>query len=262
MAETAFILIVEDDPSRAEDMAKGLREQGHVCLVIQSGPEAIESISVRQPDVIVAEELLLGNGSSGLLRQARRLAPQAEIVLIAEDADPRHGAITTDESLRLFRRIPREAPADQMRAVIATAAEQATRNRHQRVLQEQVFYRVGGEVPITVDVRIISASNQDLRQLMARGRFRRDLFYRLCVVPIELPALRERRLDIPILVEIFLDRLRRLHGKSIHAVHPLVMDAFLGNLQEAIFKMNPDTTQVVTWNYVQFDDALRILYKD
>jgi PAS domain S-box-containing protein len=74
-----------------------------------------------------------------------------------------------------------------------------------RVLQEQRFERVGGEESIQVNVRIISATNQNLRKMMEKKKFRRDLFYRLCVVPITLPTLRERRLDIPMLVEHFLE---------------------------------------------------------
>lgn len=74
-----------------------------------------------------------------------------------------------------------------------------------RVLQEKKFERVGDEKTMHVDVRIISATNQDLRRLMDQKKFRKDLYYRLCVVPIEVPPLRERRLDIPVLVEYFLD---------------------------------------------------------
>ncbi|MCZ6713221.1 MAG: sigma-54 dependent transcriptional regulator [Deltaproteobacteria bacterium] len=74
-----------------------------------------------------------------------------------------------------------------------------------RALQEQEFERLGGTRPIRVDVRVIAATNQDLRELIARGRFREDLFFRLNVVPIELPPLRERREDIPELTELYLE---------------------------------------------------------
>jgi len=74
-----------------------------------------------------------------------------------------------------------------------------------RVLQEQKFERVGGEVSIQVNVRVVSATNQNLLKLVQKKKFRRDLYYRLCVVPILLPPLRERRLDIPMLVEHFLE---------------------------------------------------------
>jgi transcriptional regulator with PAS, ATPase and Fis domain len=75
-----------------------------------------------------------------------------------------------------------------------------------RVLQEQEFERVGGERTIKTDIRIISATNQNLKQLIAKNLFREDLFYRLSVIPIKLPALRERNEDIPLLVEYFIEK--------------------------------------------------------
>lgn len=74
-----------------------------------------------------------------------------------------------------------------------------------RILQEGEFHRVGGEQPIQVNVRVISATNRDLTEMIAQGKFREDLYYRLCVVPIRVPGLRERPQDIPPLVEYFLD---------------------------------------------------------
>ncbi|MEN8211519.1 MAG: sigma 54-interacting transcriptional regulator [Thermodesulfobacteriota bacterium] len=74
-----------------------------------------------------------------------------------------------------------------------------------RVLQEKSFERVGGEKTIHVDIRVISATNQNLRKMMEEKKFRKDLFYRLCVVPIKLFPLKERRLDIPMLIEHFLE---------------------------------------------------------
>jgi len=106
-------------------------------------------MSVRQPDVIVADESLLDNGSAGLLRQARRLAPQAEIVLITSDDEKRRGGSAADEALRVFRRIPRQTAVEETRAVIATAAEQATRTRHRRALEEQAERRFEFEGIVT-----------------------------------------------------------------------------------------------------------------
>jgi PAS domain S-box-containing protein len=106
-----------------------------------------------------------------------------------------------------------------------------------RVLQEHTFERVGESRPRTVDVRIIAATNRDLRHLIAEGKFREDLFYRLKVVPVSLPPLRERTDDIPLLVAHFVERFRKDTGKPITGVTPDAMSALLdypwpGNVRE------------------------------
>jgi Nif-specific regulatory protein len=82
-----------------------------------------------------------------------------------------------------------------------------------RVLQERKFERIGDEKLISVDVRIISATNRHLRRMMEAKQFRRDLFYRLCVVPIRLLPLRDRCMDIPVLVEHFLESIAEETGR-------------------------------------------------
>jgi PAS domain S-box-containing protein len=93
-----------------------------------------------------------------------------------------------------------------------------------RVLQEREFERVGGSQPIHVDVRVIAATNRDLNAAVANGTFRQDLFYRLNVFPLEMPPLRERREDIPVLVEYFIDRYARKAGKTIRHVNKRTLD--------------------------------------
>jgi PAS domain S-box-containing protein len=88
-----------------------------------------------------------------------------------------------------------------------------------RVLQEHEFKRVGGAETIRTNVRVIAATNRDLEAAIAAGMFHSDLYYRLNVFPIEMPALRERREDIPLLVEYFIDRFAKKAGKSIRGVN-------------------------------------------
>ena len=89
-----------------------------------------------------------------------------------------------------------------------------------RFLQEHEFERVGGTQTIRVDVRVIAATNRDLEEAVARGRFREDLFYRLNVVNIETPPLRERRSDIPAIAEFFLDRYAKNNAKAVETIAP------------------------------------------
>jgi DNA-binding NtrC family response regulator len=106
-----------------------------------------------------------------------------------------------------------------------------------RVLQERSLQRVGGTRRIDLDVRVISASNRDLGQLVHEGGFRQDLYYRLVVFPIHLPSLRQRREDIPLLVQHFLAKYAADAGKRMTRVHPAAMDRLLayswpGNVRE------------------------------
>jgi two-component system response regulator PilR (NtrC family) len=106
-----------------------------------------------------------------------------------------------------------------------------------RVLQEKSFTPVGGSKQIKVDVRVISASNRDLRQEVEKGRFREDLFYRLNVVQVTLPPLRNRKEDIPALVHYFIDKFARLQAKEVdevssEALMELMNYAYPGNIRE------------------------------
>ena len=106
-----------------------------------------------------------------------------------------------------------------------------------QVLQDGTFSRVGGEEVLTTDARIISATNADLAGMWDRGEFRKDLYYRLNVFPVEIPPLRERVEDIDFLSEVFLNNLNQKHEKNIHTVHPQVIRAFknyhwTGNIRE------------------------------
>ncbi len=105
----------------------------------------------------------------------------------------------------------------------------ATQVKLLRVIQEREFRRVGGTRDVKVDVRIIAATNRDLEKAVAEGAFREDLYYRLDVIPIQLPPLRMRAGDIPVLVEHFLEKFSTANGKAVPTVAPEAMRLLLGH---------------------------------
>lgn len=114
---------------------------------------------------------------------------------------------------------------------------QALQVRLLRVLQTRSFEPLGATKTQRVDVRVIAASNIDLATMMEQGAFRKDLYYRINVIKLQVPPLRERKEDIPLLVEYFINRLNRLQDKAITGVSPVVMDLLMahdypGNIRE------------------------------
>ena len=106
-----------------------------------------------------------------------------------------------------------------------------------RVLQEKEFERVGGTQTIKVDVRVIAATNRNLEELIEKGEFREDLYYRLNVFPIHLPPLRQRRTDIPLLADFFVEKYSKVHHKSIKRISTPAIDMLMsyhwpGNVRE------------------------------
>ena len=141
-----------------------------------------------------------------------------------------------------------------------------------RVLQEREFERVGGTQSVKVDARVLSATNRDLRAAVDAGTFRSDLFYRLNVFPIQMPSLRERVDDIPLLVEYLIDRYAKKAGKKIRNIDKNTLTLFQeykwpGNIRElqnvverAVILCDGETFSVdPTWlKNEQFDDASRL----
>lgn len=106
-----------------------------------------------------------------------------------------------------------------------------------RVLQEREIERIGSTTPIKVDVRILCATNRNLEDLIAKGEFREDLYYRINVFPIYIPALRERINDIPVLADFFIDKFNKRHKKDIKRITTMAIDTLMvyhwpGNIRE------------------------------
>ena len=113
----------------------------------------------------------------------------------------------------------------------------AVQSKLLRVMQEREFEPLGAERTQRVDVRVIAATNRDLKQMVTDGKFQEDLYYRLNVIPIHIPPLRERREDIPVLIDHFLEKHSQRTGKRINGVEPDVVDALRkydwpGNVRE------------------------------
>jgi PAS domain S-box-containing protein len=114
-----------------------------------------------------------------------------------------------------------------------------TQTKLLRVLQEMEIERVGDNRPIKIDVRVIAATHKDLHQLIAEGLFREDLYYRISVIPVTLPPLRDRRQDIPLLVETFMKQLARKSGKKLTGITTEAMELLInygwpGNVRELL----------------------------
>jgi DNA-binding NtrC family response regulator len=137
-----------------------------------------------------------------------------------------------------------------------------------RAIQEREITKVGSTQVIKIDIRIIAATNRDLRQSVQQKAFREDLFYRLSVVPIHLPPLRERREDIPILAEYFLEKYRKKRRKSIKGITPEAMETLVcydwpGNVRElentverAVVLTDSDSIQTADLQYYGLDNCI------
>jgi DNA-binding NtrC family response regulator len=106
-----------------------------------------------------------------------------------------------------------------------------------RVLQDKNFFRIGGTTEVPVDIRILAATNKDLKKEVERGAFRQDLYYRLDVITLQVPSLSERKDDIPLLCQHFLEKFSKAQGKQVDKINKEVMDilvryAFPGNVRE------------------------------
>ena len=135
-----------------------------------------------------------------------------------------------------------------------------------RVLQEREIERVGSSRPIPVDVRVVAATNRDLNTLVVDGKFRQDLLYRLNVVPVQIPPLRERVTDIPLLVEYFIDRFATRVGKKFRTIDKKFLRAFeaygwpgnvreLQNVIERAVILSDDDTLAVDETWLKWEPA-------
>src|SRR5437773_1385714 len=231
MPDTAkHLLLVEDEAPLREAIAEQLHDRGYLVEQAASGEMALDRLADFAYDIIVSDLRLPGLDGSGVVEAAVARYPDIIAVVVtgfgtvkdAVDAIKRgawdfvskpfhidelvhvRGAFTAavgNRQGRLEQAHKGTLCLDEVGTMSATLQIKLL-----RVLQEREFERVGDPHTTKVDVRVIAATNSDLTKMVAEGSFREDLFYRLNVVPVRLPALRERKEDIPLLVQHFVEK--------------------------------------------------------
>jgi two-component system, NtrC family, response regulator HydG len=228
-----------------EDGFQGILGKSPVMLQLFS---LISSAATSEAPVIIYGES--GTGKELVAGAIHRLSPRNKGPFIKVNSAALHESLLESE---LFGHVKGAfTGADRTRMGRFEAAHQgdifldevgdlplSTQAKLLRVLQEKVIEKVGDHRPVPVDVRVISATNQDLPRLMAAGLFREDLYYRINVIPIHIPPLRERLEDIPLMVEAFIERARLKNRKPINGISKEALDILVeyrwpGNVRELI----------------------------
>src|SRR5207247_307066 len=261
------ILVVDDLPAMREVLSQSLASEGYRVATAGSGEEAVTRLEEQEFDVIVTDLVMPGLGGLDVLDKARLLDPRAAVILMTAYASLdtaiaalRRGACDYLEKPftagdlklrvrrllqyremvwreRLLQRALHPRPSGHTLIGESGAIPLPLQVKLLRVIEEKHVWPVGGTRPVPVDVRIIASTNRDLASEVAGGRFRTDLFYRLNVLHLKLPPLRERRGDIPLLVDHLVDRLNaklgtRFLGVERDALRALIGQPWKGNVRE------------------------------
>ncbi|MCL4524698.1 MAG: response regulator [Acidobacteria bacterium] len=225
------VLVVDDELLTLRTINRALSEEGFDVFVAIDGEKALEVFREEKPDLVLVDIVLPGLDGIEVLREIKQQSP-ATIVLMMSAYHVVERAV---EAMKLgaYDYLVKPFHLADMVSTMKRAAELLAL----RVLEEGSFYRQGGTRPIRVDVRLLAATNRDLKASLASGEFREDLFYRLNVVPIVIPPLRERREDIVPLALDFLQHFnqelkRTFSGFSRAAAELLTSCPWPGNIRE------------------------------
>jgi DNA-binding NtrC family response regulator len=204
------------------ERARGLGEVIGESVLMRGLLQMIERVAASDATVLIVGES--GTGKELLARTIHRIGPRAEGPFVAFDCSALAPSLIEAElfghekgaftgASRARRGLFREANAGTIFLDEIGDIDASVQNKLLRVLQEREIKPVGGDRPVQIDVRVVAATNKDLKSLVARGQFREDLYWRLAVVPIQVPPLRERKEDIPLLAAHILAK-RRGAAKS------------------------------------------------
>lgn len=258
--EEVNLIIIRDITNRVLAMEKSISKRVKKVLrksytferIISKNPEIqrifdiIPSIAQSNTTVLVVGES--GTGKELLVRAIHKLSPRRHKPLVALNCGALPDTLLESELFGYKAGAFTDAKKDK-KGYFAQASgstifldeigdiSQALQLKLLRVLQEKTFVPLGANKPIKVDVRVITATNRDLMKMVDEGQFRRDLFYRLNVIQLEMPPLRERKEDIPILIEHFIEKLNQLHGRDVKEISPealriLMRYDYPGNIRE------------------------------
>jgi PAS domain S-box-containing protein len=240
------------DLSAVEELRKELSDKYSFEDIISKNHEMLKLFSIL-PDIAESESTVLIQGPSGsgkelFARAIHNLGPRSKGPYIVVNCGAIPDTLLESELFGYvkgaFTDATREKPGRFARAEGGTVfldeigdVSKSVQVKMLRVLEEREYEPLGSTSTLKADVRVIAATNRNLREMVESGLFREDLYYRLNVVKIELPPLRRRREDIPLLVEHFLRSFNLKMGKSISGVSPEVMDLFMrydfpGNIRE------------------------------
>ena len=225
-----------------QGLRRRLKQLGSSDFIGQSGPmkrvfELIEKVAPSKASVAITGQS--GTGKEMVARSIHNLSPRREKPFIAVNCASIPATLMESEIFGHEKGA--FTGADQRRPGVFELAHGGTlfldevgeipielQAKLLRVLEEGKLRRLGGKVELDVDVRVLSATNRDLKQEIKNQRFREDLFFRLNVFQVALPPLRERREDIPLLVQYFVDKFNGESSKRVTGVHPEAMEIFKG----------------------------------
>ncbi len=240
------------DLSVVEDLRKELASRFSLGDIVSRSPSMANIFKIL-PDIAASTSTVLILGESGtgkelLARAVHDLSPRSKRPFIAVSCGALPDTLLESELFGYVAGAFTDARADKPGRFAAAEGgtifldeigdvSPALQVRLLRVLQERTYEPLGSNKPVKADVRVVAATNRDLGRLVAEGTFRRDLYYRINVISLTLPPLRERKEDIPLLVERFVDRFNHIQGRGVVGISDaalalLMAYEFPGNIRE------------------------------
>src|SRR5919197_309028 len=247
------ILLVDDEPGVRSALGGVLRDEGYEVDAVDSGEACLERLGRQAYDVVVLDIWLPGMDGLATFARMRERQIESQVVMISghgniESAvraikmgafDFGEKPLSLEKTVLVVRNALRQRRAHGGTIFLDEIGDMTLKTQAKvlRVLQEQVMEPVGGSTRIRVDARVLAATNKDLPAEIRAGRFREDLYFRLNVVPIVVPPLRDRDSDIPLLADHFMAEFAREYGRRVKAFGPgaraaLQQYSWPGNVRE------------------------------